>query len=90
MDSDKLYESFKRMTSGNDWKVFEQHIKNIIAVHEKQAITFLSRDQVEDAKRQSWIVEGLMECIEEPGAIIKSKETILSKVNRFLNKTVNQ
>ena len=83
MDKAKIYEDFKRLMSYPEWKTFDTHIKEIAKNHREISNNFLSKDNIKDAQRQTWLSEGLMEAINEPKHFIDFENSLTS---RMMNK----
>ena len=86
-DKQKLAGSMRRLRVMPEWADFTAHLRDTVAaMHEKQSVVYLAKDRVEDAKRQAWIVEGLLEAADEPDSVIEQYDQengLLSKIGAF-------
>ena len=58
--------SLTRLQHYPEWKVFEEHIREIAQSHDLASAKFSRLHDIDSATRQAWISEGLIEAIEEP------------------------
>lgn len=83
----RLAEAMKRLKASSDWPTFVTYVEgSLVKQHEAQAVLSLAKDKIEDAKRQAWIVEGLLEAIEEPDSIIQQhnqEKGLVARVGAF-------
>ena len=73
----------QRLISSSDWQILVDHIKECARNHDLASSKFAKMNDVESAKRQAWIAEGLIEAIEEPERFIGWADMAKNKVKDF-------
>ena len=73
----------QRLISSSDWQILVDHIKECARNHDLASSKFAKMNDVESAKRQAWIAEGLIEAIEEPERFIGWADMAKNKVKEF-------
>ena len=79
----QVYDNLKRLKSYSEWKFFVSYMKEVRDIHKEASVSYSVKDKTEDAKRQAWLAEGILETIEEPDSVESEYESTLNKVRRF-------
>jgi hypothetical protein len=79
MENEKKYENFKRLIKTDEWKLFVEHIEELVKGHAEASVNYSSKGHAIDSQRQAWICEGLREAIDEPESVIAYEESLVKK-----------
>ena len=79
-----LFNNCSRLVKQPEWTAFELHIEERIQSHKDLSVSFLAKDNLVDAQRQAWIVEGLLEALHEPDNVIKAEESFLKTIRNIV------
>lgn len=64
------------------WQHFVKDMQEQIQVHKNVSVSFSQKNQMDDAKRQAWIIEGIEEALSRPGDVVAHHESFFQKVKQ--------
>lgn len=83
MDNKLKTAHLARLVKMDEWKTFVKHIEEISKEHQLTSAKFAAQCKDEDARRQAWISEGLMESIEEPQRFVNYENSLRGNIAKF-------